>query len=286
MRTYNGFWLALLAVVATAACGGTSDRREYTLHGQVLAVAANHLQATIKHDEIPGFMAAMTMSYEAREAEEFEPLQPGDLIDATLVVVSDGAYLELVRKVGEAPIETSDEGVGTGSRFERLELGDEIPSIALVDQDGGVRDIASFRGSSLVITFVYTTCPIPTFCPVMDRHFQAIQEGLKADPALQQVHLASITFDPEIDTPLVLKKHAEKIGADPECWTFLTGDRNEIDLFASRFGLTISRNMNDPGDITHNLRTALVDANGALVRTYTGYDWTPEQVLADLRRVG
>ena len=91
------------------------------------------------------------------------------------------------------------------------------------------------------MTFIYTQCPMPTFCPLMDRHFAAIQERLKADPALAQRAAVSVSFDPVTDTPPVLKKHAETLGADPSRWTFLTGDRDEIDQFASRFGVSIAR---------------------------------------------
>jgi protein SCO1/2 len=119
----------------------------------------------------------------------------------------------------------------------------------------------------------------------MDRHFVAIQNKIKAEPTLRNVHLVSVSFDPLADTPAVLKKHAATLGADPKYWTFLTGQRDEIDKFAARFGVAITREMNDPLDITHNLRTAIVDPKGALVKAYTGNEWTPDQVLADLRHV-
>ena len=159
-----------------------------------------------------------------------------------------------------------------------------MPDAAFVDQDGKPRDFASFRGSAVVVTFIYTKCPMPTFCPLMDRHFAAMQAKLKSDPALKRVHLVSVSFDPTTDTPPVLKKHAATLGADPSRWTFLTGDRDDIDQFAARFGVAVTREMNDPTNITHNLRTAIIDARGNLVKTYTGNEWTPEQVLADLCR--
>ena len=119
----------------------------------------------------------------------------------------------------------------------------------------------------------------------MDRHFAAIQTKLKTEPALRHVQLVSVSFDPIADTPPVLKKHAAALGADPKFWTFLTGQRDEIDKFAARFGVAVTREMNDPLDISHNLRTAIVDAKGAFVKAYSGNEWTPDQVLADLRHI-
>lgn len=282
MRLHRAFSLVLL--LAAAACG-QDDRREYTLQGQVLSVTPDRMEANVKHEEIRGFMSAMTMPYKVRDAKEFADLKPGDLITSTLVVVSNDAYLEDVRKVGEAPIETTPDASatpGASSGFELLRPGEAVPNVTLVDQDGSSRDFSTFKGSTVVLTFIYTRCPIPTFCPLMDRNFVAIQEKLETDPALAHVQLASVSFDPIIDTPEVLKKHAQTLGADPKRWTFFTGDRDEIDRFASRFGVSIVREMDDQKEIAHNLRTAIIDADGALVKAYTGNEWTAEQVLADL----
>jgi protein SCO1/2 len=281
--------MVLILIPVAAGCNGASERREYTLQGQVLSVTADHKEANIKHEAIPGFMAAMTMPYKARDPQEFATLKPGDLINATLIVLSNDAYLENVRKVGEAPLETApatEAPPAASSGFELLKPGEPVPNARFVDQDGKTRDFASFRNSTVLVTFIYTRCPVATFCPLMDRHFVAIQKELKAQPALRTVHLVSVSFDPLTDTPAVLKQHARTLGADPGVWTFLTGDRDEIDRFASRFGVSITREMNDQRDITHNLRTAIIDRTGALVKAYTGNEWTPEQVVADLRQVG
>ncbi|HYM23638.1 MAG TPA: SCO family protein, partial [Vicinamibacterales bacterium] len=171
------------------------------------------------------------------------------------------------------------------SGFELLTPGEAAPDGAFVDQDGKKRRFDGFKGSTVVMTFIYTRCPLPTFCPLMDRHFAAMQKPLKTDPALKDVHLVTVSIDPEVDTPAVLKKHAKELDADLTRWTFLTGNRDDIDQFAARFGLSVSRAMNDPRDITHNLRTVIIDRNGKLVKSYTGNDWTPAQVLDELHRL-
>ena len=271
--------LPLLVILAAAACG--SNDREYTLQGQILSIEPDHMQANIKHEEIKGFMAAMTMPYKVRDAKEFATLKPGDLINSTLVIVSNDAYLKDVKKVGEAPLASSAPSASSG--FELLKPGEAIPDVPMLDQDGRKTSISSLKGQTVVLTFIYTQCPLPTFCPLMDRHFVTIQERLKADPALAKVHLATVSFDPVTDTPPVLKKHAQQLGADLTRWTFFTGDRDDIDKFASRFGVTIGRDMSDPKNITHNLRTVIIDPDGKLKKTYTGNEWTPDQILADLK---
>jgi protein SCO1/2 len=278
--------LAAVLVAGLIGCG-SSDRREYTLQGQILSVSADRTEANIKHEDIPGFMPAMTMPYKVRDAQEFANLQPGDLITSTLVIVSNDAYLTGVKKVGNAPLEKpADPAPSASSGFELIKPGEAVPNAVFIDQDGRARDLASFRPATVVLTFIYTKCPMPTFCPLMDRNFVAIQRSLQSDAALKNVHLLSVSFDPLTDTPPVLKKHAQSLGADPAKWTFVTGDRDEIDKFAMRFGVSIVRDQTNPLDITHNLRTAIIDGQGRLVQAYTGNEWTPEQVVADLRKLG
>jgi len=289
-------FLLVLAVsfLALPACGGSGSgadapgRREYTLHGQILALSSDHKEANIKHDDIKDFMPAMTMPYKVRDAKEFEAIAPGDIIDATLVVVSNDAYLKDVKKVGSAPLEKApDAAPPAGSPGANLlKEGQPVPNTAFLDQDGEKRDVDSFKGSAVILTFIYTRCPMPTFCPLMDKNFQKLQEKLKADRELN-ARLVTVSIDPETDTPPVLKKHAKDLDADPKIWTFLTGDLDTIDAFAGRFGVTISRSL-DPNDrnivnITHNLRTVILDRQGNLVRSYTGNEWTPEQVLTDVK---
>ncbi|MGE3178313.1 MAG: SCO family protein [Vicinamibacterales bacterium] len=283
----SAFVVVALAAAIAVGCGGGEEVREYPLQGQILSITPDKMQASVKHEEIKGFMAAMTMDYKVKDAKEYQELQPGDLINATLVVESADGYLKDVKKVGNAPIEKApgSSAAPASSGFELIKPGETVPDNAFLDQDGRKRDFSSFRGKTVVMTFIYTKCPMPTFCPLMDRHFATIQGKLKADPTLENVHLVTVSFDPLTDTPPVLKAHAAKLGADTARWTFLTGDRDEIDQFAARFGITVTRNVTDMTDIAHNLRTAIIDANGTLVKTYTGNEWSPEDVLADLASV-
>jgi protein SCO1/2 len=286
MRAHIVFALGLALV--SAACSRTSDQRTFTLQGQVQALDAARKMVVVKHEEIKGFMPAMTMPYEAQDGKLLDGLVPGDLINATLVVFSNGAHLTKITKVGTAPLEkppTEGANPSASSGFELLKPGEAVPDASFLDQDSRKRRFSDFAGSPVVMTFIYTRCPIPTFCPLMDRHFASLQKTLKQDPALKAVHLVTVSFDPVTDTPAVLNRHAKSLNADLSRWTFLTGDRDDVDRFASRFGVSIDRSLTDARDITHNLRTAIIDTDGRLVKAYTGNEWSPEQVLADLRKL-
>ena len=276
--------LLLLCLVA-AACAPAPPKNTYTLQGQILSIDAPRKTLTIKHGDIKGLMPAMTMPYTVRDAALLDGLTAGDVIDATLVVESNDAYLSTVKKTGTAPLERPPAEAPTppAAAVEPLKEGDTVPDAAFVDQNARRVRFSKFAGAPLVMTFIYTRCPLPNFCPLMDRHFVTIQKALESDPALSAVRLVTVSFDPANDSPAVLKQRGKELGADFSRWTFLTGDRDDIDRFGARFGLVVSRAPNDPRDITHNLRTVIVDRRGRLAKTYTGNDWTPQQVIADLK---
>jgi protein SCO1/2 len=132
---------------------------------------------------------------------------------------------------------------------------------------------------------MYTRCPLPAFCPLMDQQFARVQSAIGHDSKLAgQVQLLSITLDPAFDTPAVLKRHSEKLRADPKVWTFATGDRDDIDKLGNRLGLLVTREGSKADDITHSLRTAVLDREGRLQKVFQGNEWTPDQVVSEIRR--
>ena len=274
--------IAAALAVGLIACGGAGGR-QYELRGQVLAVDRTKGEITIKHEDIPGFMPAMTMPFRVKDARLLDGRAPGDLVTATLVVEETDAYLTAVAKTGFSAIPTSAPPLPPAFGIEILKPGDTVPDQALVDQDGQARALASWKGQVVALTFIYTRCPFPTFCPLMDRRFAAVQKAITNDPALRaSVHLLSVSFDPEYDTPEILRKHAALRGADPAVWSYVTAPRDEVDRFAARFGMSIVRGPT-PADFTHTLRTAVIDREGRLAALHTGNEWTPDDLLRDIR---
>ena len=135
----------------------------------------------------------------------------------------------------------------------------------------------------MAITFIYTRCPLPEFCPLMDRHFATSQKMLADAPELRDVRLVTVTLDPEFDTSAVLSRHAERLKANPAVWTFLTGDPAKTEEFARQFGIFTEKDLGTGANLTHNLRTAIVGADGRLVKVQSGNDWTPATLVADLK---
>jgi protein SCO1 len=271
--------LTVLCLCA-AACGPRA--RVVTLEGQVLAVDTARREITIKHGDISGFMPGMTMPFKVREPRLLEGKTAGDMVRATLVVDDTEAYLSAVEKTGHAALTEAP----PPPRMELLTPGDVVPDTSFVDAQRKPRHLADWRGQAIAVTFIYTRCPLPDFCPLMDRRFAEVQRTIVADVALRaKVHLVSVSFDPTFDTPTVLGAHAAKVGADPAVWTFVTGEQPEVERFASRFGVSVMRERANPDEVVHNLRTAVIDREGRLVNVLNGNEWQASELVTALRTV-
>jgi protein SCO1/2 len=281
----SGRWLALFVVLSLAAgiaCQRKEPAKQYPLTGQILAVDTTRNELTINHEDIPNLMPAMTMAYPVATPALMQGRTPGETIKGTLEVDANGGRLVSIEHTGTAPLAQNANQAGMASGV--LDVGDPVPDAAFLDQTNKRRSLSEWTGTPYVITFIYTRCPLPNFCPLMDQNFATLQRRLADDTALHgRVRLISVTFDPEYDTPEVLAAHARRLKADPAVWTFLTGDKVTVERFAGQFGIGVLREPNEPVEITHNLRTAIVGADGRVAKTYTGNDWTPGALLADLR---
>ncbi len=257
--------------------------RRYGLKGKVISVDRQHRQVFIDHEEVTGLMEAMAMQFTLKDEEALKIIESGDQIQATLVVADSGVWLENpIITGGTANI--ANNAAGTGS----LEpaVGAEIPDVSLINQDGKRLQLQKYRGRALLVTFLYTRCPLPDYCPLISTKFAEINRELQQDSSLApKVHLLSVTLDPAYDTPKVLRSygaaHTEKYSDEKfDTWEFATGDAAEIRRLAQFFGLTYDT---EKDQIVHSLRTAIVTPDGKLYKLYHGNDWKPEDVSRDLR---
>jgi protein SCO1/2 len=280
-----------LLVLLLGACAGAGAgcskpapaTKSYTLQGQILAVHPERQSLTIKHGDIEGYMPGMTMTFAAREPGLIAGREPGEIVKATLEVGDTWSRLTTVEVLGKEPIAALPVELALAQGL--LAEGDALPDAALVDQDGRTRHLSEFRGAPVAITFTYTRCPVPDFCPRIDRLFLAAEKAIAADPALRDTaRLVTISFDPDYDTPAVLKAHANAIGADARRWTFMTGSRADVELFAARFGVAVTREGDAAGDIVHNLRTIVAGPDGTIRALHSGSDWTVPQLIEDLKK--
>lgn len=275
--------LTLLVVALVAGCASPPvPAQRYPIAGQLLGVQLDTGQVLLKHGTVEGYMDAMTMPFQVADRASILERRPGDLVTATLVVEPTRAFLENVVLTGTAPLPADAPARPVAEGIHVLAVGDAVPTVALTSQSGQPASLADWKGAAGVVTFIYTRCPLPDFCPLMDTRFGEIQAAARADQALAgKVKLLSVSFDPAVDTPAVLTAHAAKVGAGP-AWHFATAPPAIVDRFAAEFGVNVIREAD--GSITHNLRTAVIGPDARVATIYSGNDWTAEQVVADLRR--
>ena len=270
----------LLISLTLTGCGRAPDAstRQFELQGQILSVRPERHEVVIKHQDVKGLMPGMTMPFTVKDEALIADKKPGDLVTATLVVGETQAYLTTLTTTGHAAVSEA----APPPPPDILTAGQAVKDAALVDQDNKPRAFSTFKGHRLAVTFIYTRCPLPDFCPLMDKHFAAIQKTIASTPTLADVRLLTVTLDPEFDKPAILKAYARRRDADPAVWTFLTGEPAEVNQFTTQFGLYVEHNPQNAIDITHNLRTAVIDPEGRLITVHSGNSWTPAELVADL----
>jgi protein SCO1/2 len=257
--------------------------KTFFVHGTIRNVDVVNRVLRIAHEEIPNYMSAMTMPFSVKDPGVMKDLNPGDSVQFELTVTDDDSWVSHIEKLpsGESVPSVSNNPSASSQEREAecLQSGEAVPDFHLVDQDGKPVRLSDFRGKAVVLTFVYTRCPLPNFCPLMSKNFAELEQRLSKEFA-GKYHLLSITMDPDFDRPEVLKEYSSRYGASASDWTFATGTVDQIKSLAGLVGLYYAR---ENGLITHDLRTALIGADGRLVHLWKSNVWTPYEVQRMVR---
>ena len=292
-------WLVLIPLLVTAckqnnssvgSSGATSgsvagEVKTFPIRGKIISVDAAKGSILLDHEAVPGFMDAMTMSYKLKDPGIASELHPGDRITATLQA----------RKVGDDYQDVVlDQIVVTAQgrpdykptvQYHVPTAGDAVPDFRLTNENGRAIHLGQFKGRALLLTFVYTRCPLPDYCPRMNRNFAEIDKALEADPAMYaKTHLLSISFDPKDDTPAVLKSYGQAyagVGAKFDHWEFAVPPAGELTAMLEFFDVGVTPG--DGGTLTHSMSTVLIGKDGKVAAWYPSNEWTPAEVLAAMK---
>ncbi|MPY89290.1 MAG: hypothetical protein GEU99_15355 [Luteitalea sp.] len=292
-------WLCVLCIyVGASACGGDGRGAEaefearpgaqrFALAGRVVSVEASERKATVEHDEVEGLMEAMTMQFLVKEQWALQAMAPGDRITATLVVDGARSWLQnvVVTRTGGAGDAESGEPVSPPGA---PAPGTRLPELLLVDQDQRSVGESDFTDRVSVVTFIYTRCPLPDYCPLMMRRLNQTARELQARPdEAPHTQFLPVSVDPEYDTPAVLRQYAGEVVAERSeqppktgratvTWRFLTGEPENVRAFAGFFGLVYEQ---QGDEIMHALRTAVIDPQGRVAVVLRGNEWTATDLL-------
>ncbi len=282
----------LLASLLPAACkrpdvgaraSAEPSPQTFTVQGILRGINFAEKSVSVEHEDIPDFMPAMTMPFDVRTMAEVEPLRAGDAIEFQMIVTDKASWIEGVKKIDPREIQLPEtkRAEGAATNVARLKEGDLLPEFQLVDSKERQLTRKTFAGKPLLLTFIFTRCPIPNFCPLITNHFREIQQALAVAPdQAAGVQLLSISFDSEFDTPEVLAQYAARHTSDADHWRFATGTAAETQRLTQAFAVTVQP---ESGTIAHGLATALIGADGAIRQIWRGNGWKPEEVIEALR---
>lgn len=278
MRLSYHFCIPLLSLLLATA---SALAEVYEIRGVVLELSPEIDTVVVRHEAVPGFMPAMTMPFAVRDASELTGLSVNDEVSFEFVMGSGASFARNFEVTGQAE-PTTAAGSGTASRPQstRLEEGSQVPDTELTDQFGNVTGLRDEAGRFTLLTFIFTRCPVPDFCPLMSSKFGELQRRFDQGGIEEKVRLLSITIDPEFDTPEVLRQYGESLRADFGNWTFATGEPELIDAIASAFRLYRER---DGVTLDHALCTALVSPDGTVLEIWRGNRWETDAAYASTR---
>jgi protein SCO1/2 len=268
-------FVSFVSLVGFVAVWSAGCARHHTTTGLVLRVDRPSSVVTLSHDAFPGFMDAMAMPFDLKGAARSVALTPGDRVRFRLSVKGGRSWVDRVEVIS-AP--TVDAGLQqTPAAPVLVPVGTALPDFTLVDQYGAPVALSALKGKVVAVTFIYSRCPLPDYCPRMVENFRAVRERFAARMDRDLV-LLTISFDPQYDTPQILARYAASRRAGGPGWHFLTGDPAKIERVCNAFGIQYWA---EEGLITHSLQTAVIDRDGRLAATVEGKDFTPTQ-LGDL----
>lgn len=255
--------------------------KTYAVRGVVQMISPNQRSATIKHEDIPGYMRAMTMEFTARDTNVLKGISAGDEISFTLAVTETDDWIENVQQVGKTNVYGLSGPPGWHIADPELAVGDMLPDYEFTDENGQTVRFSDFHGRAVAFTFFFTSCPLPEYCPRMNRNFLEVRSLLSTNNAPSNWQLLSISFDSSFDTPQILTGYANYYrGDNTNRWLFAVASTNTLASLAPKIDLSFWR---QGGSISHNLRTVVLDTNGRISRQFDGNYWTPQQ-LADAIR--
>ena len=282
------FALIICVAVALLGCGRSSNSDEraehYDTRGVIRGFSPDRSTIEIQHENIPGFMPSMTMPFVGRDPKEIADLKLGDAISFRMTVTQKDFWIDHVKKIRREDVNIAEPKRTPAISAEsgaRLKEGDKMPPFDLTNQNGERISLGTFRGQPFVLTFIFTRCPLPNFCPRMSNNFEELQTAIKdGSGALGRTRLLSITLDPGYDSPKVLNDYAAFHHADRKIWSSATGGEKQIDSLTGAFSVY---RQTEGGTISHGLATALIDKDGRIDKIWRGNAWTPADVTEAIR---
>jgi protein SCO1/2 len=258
-----------------------TNARTFAAKGVVEELNPDNRTVVIRHGAISNYMAAMTMPFKVNTPKELAGVRAGDEVSFLLHVTDTESWIDQITKTGTVPL--AENAKPFNSQLAQVQVApakNPLLDYKFTNELGRTVSLNDFRGQALAITFFYTRCPLPDYCPRLSKNFQEASQKLESMAgAPVNWHFLSISFDPEFDTPVMLKAYGESYQYDPAHWSFLTGPSDKIAELARGSGVSYE---SDNGTINHNFRTLIIDAAGHLQTVFPTGGNLSGQIVAEI----
>lgn len=262
--------------------GDAAGAQEFNVRGIWRSWDAASRTATIEHEEIAGYMPAMTMDFKMSDGEDGTRFEAGERVSFRLKVTDTSSSIDHLRRLStrHRPDSVTPRGEARGEGRNELRAGDHLPNAELMDSSRQPLILAELRGEPFALTFIFTRCPLPNYCPLLSTRFRKLGEALQLSDGGRPWRMISVTVDPDYDTPEILKRYGEACGAMVDRWSLATGEPAALREFAAACGMKTSTNGTV---IEHSLRTFVVGGDGRVRRVFNGNDWAVEALVDEMR---
>ena len=259
---------------------GCSGQNSYSVRGTIIEVRKESNEFLINHDEIPGFMMAMTMPFTLSDSIDIHRFQVGDSLRFRLILNNEKAFAKEIQLLGKGTLPVSNDMLN--DEYTPIDIGEIITDVTLLDLDSNEVSLSSSDGKFRLISYIFTRCPMPNMCPAVVSKNQYLAQVFKDESNIEFI-LAS--FDYAYDTPSILKHtYGSLLEFNPNIKVFSsTGHPNDIFSLAGQS--LVSFWGVDENDIGHTLRSILIDPERRLMKTFDGTNWPPETAERDIKNI-
>ena len=262
-----------------------SSKKEYDVTGVILDKFPERNELSIHHDEIPGFMMAMTMNFKLANQLTTDNFEIGDSVHFKLFIKDHSVYSDNFKVIDNVTInhyQNEDEYWMDDDEYSPIRVGEQFTDVTFLDYDNKEVQLSDFKDDFILITFIFSRCPIPNMCPALIHKQRYIADTFNN---VDNFKLLTISFDYLYDTPEVLKKKYELLASGKNNWIFLSSYNHINDLYILTKQSMFSFWGVQKNDIGHNMRTILIGPDLKFLKYYDGDEWLARDAIEDIKDI-
>ena len=257
-----------------------SEEKSYSVKGTIIEIRKEANEFLIHHDEIPGFMMAMTMPFKLADSLDMNRFEVGDSLKFRLEMKEKKTFATNFELLGKGTLPETDNL--WDDEYTSLEIGSIFSNVTFLDMDSNGVSLSDSDGKFRFISYIFTRCPMPNMCPAVVAKNRYLAETFSET---DEIEFIMISFDYIFDTPSVMKSiYNSHIKSNPNMKFYSSfGHLNDIIMLAGQS--LVSFWGVDENDIGHTLRSIIIDPERRLMKVYEGTEWPPEAAERDIRNL-